>query len=126
MLRHVATEAKRLVSGLAVVYLIVRDMERSRAFYRDVLGIPLEGDGDWVEADLGGTRFALHDWYEGADEPNRSGIHLDFRVADLEEAVERVRAAGFEARETLRDEWGAACEIVDPDGYRVYLFQPPA
>jgi predicted enzyme related to lactoylglutathione lyase len=126
MLRHVATEAKRLVSGLAVVYLVVREMGRSLAFYRDVLGIPLEGDADWAEADLGGTRFALHHWYEGADEPNGSGIHLDFKVDDIDSAIDRVRAAGFEVRETMRDEWGAACEVVDPDAYRVYLFQPPA
>ena len=126
MLPLVATDAKRLVSGIAVVYLIVRDVERSAAFYRDVLGIPLEGDSDWVEADLGGTRFALHHWYEGADEPNGSGIHVDFRVDDLEEAMERVRAAGYEVREMMRDVWGAACEVVDPDGYRVYLVQPPS
>jgi hypothetical protein len=24
-----------------------------------------------------------------------------------------------------RDEWGTAIELVDPDGYRIYLFQPP-
>ena len=48
------------VSNISVVYLYVRDMERSLAFYRDLLGIPLEGDEHWAEAAFpGGTRFAL-------------------------------------------------------------------
>ena len=27
--------------------------------------------------------------------------------------------------ETMRDEWGAAAEVTDADGYRIYLFEPP-
>jgi hypothetical protein len=26
----------------------------------------------------------------------------------------------------MRDDWGTAVEVVDPDGYRLYLFQPPS
>ena len=121
-----ATETTPLVSRLNVVYLIVRDMERSLAFYRDLLGIPLEGDDDWVEAELGGVRFALHLTYEDAGEPSSGTVNIDFEVADADAAAERVRAAGFEARETMRAEWGTAYEVVDPDGYRLYLLQPPS
>ena len=45
MLRVMATAAESLVRGLSVVYLYVTDMERSLAFYRDLLGIPLEPPG---------------------------------------------------------------------------------
>ena len=55
MLRSMATTAAPLVRNVNVVYLYVSDMERSAAFYRDLLGIPLEGDDDWQEARLGGT-----------------------------------------------------------------------
>jgi predicted enzyme related to lactoylglutathione lyase len=41
MLRRVRTTAEPLVSRISVVYLYVSDMERSAAFYRDLLGIPL-------------------------------------------------------------------------------------
>ena len=53
------TATEPLVRTVSVVYLYVSDMERSLAFYRDVLGIPLGGDADWQEATLGGTRSAL-------------------------------------------------------------------
>jgi catechol 2,3-dioxygenase-like lactoylglutathione lyase family enzyme len=45
----------QIVSRLNVVYVYVRDVARSRAFYRDQLGIALEGDEHWQQADLGGS-----------------------------------------------------------------------
>ena len=126
MLRPMATDAIPLVSRINVVYLYVRDMQRSLAFYRDLLGIPLEGDHDWQEATLGGTRFALHLAHADVGQPSSGTIHVNLEVADADEAAARLREAGVEARETMREEYGVAYEVVDPDGYRVYLFQPPA
>ena len=121
-----ATDTTPLVSRVSVVYLYVSDMERSLRFYRELLGIPLEGDDDWTEATLGGTRFALHATHEGIGELSAGTIHVSLEVADVDAAAERLRAEGVETRETMRDEWGTALEVVDPDGYLVYLFQPPA
>ena len=115
----------RLVSGLNVVYLYVRDMGRSRRFYRDVLGVPLEGDQRWQEAQLGATRLALHEWHERVGEPSSGTVHLNFEVSSVEEAVRTVREAGVEPGEVVRDVWGTAVEVVDPDGYRIHLFEPP-
>jgi lactoylglutathione lyase len=125
MLPRVSTAVEPLVRGINVVYLYVSDMERSLAFYRDLLGIPLEGDGDWQEARLGDTRFALHRAHEGVGGLSAGTIHVDFEVADIDAAAEGLRDAGVDVKETMRDEWGSAVEIADPDGYRLYLFQPP-
>jgi predicted enzyme related to lactoylglutathione lyase len=125
MLRPVRTTAEPLVSRISVVYLYVSDMERSAAFYRDLLGIPLEGDGDWQEASLGGVRFALHRTREGIGPLSAGTIHVSLEVADIDVAAERVRSAGVAVTETMRDEWGTAVQIADPDGYELYLFQPP-
>ena len=125
MLRPVRTTAEPLVSRISVIYLYVSDTERSAAFYRDVLGIPLEGDGDWQEASLDGVRFALHRTREGIGELSSGTIHVNLEVPDIVAAAERLRAAGVEAGEVMRDDWGAALEVSDPDGYRLYLYQPP-
>jgi len=125
MLRRVTTAAEPLVSRVSVVYLYVSDMERSAGFYRDVLGIPLEGDDDWREASLDGVRFALHRTREGVGALSSGTIHVNLEVADIDAAAERLRAAGAEVGETMRDDWGSALDIADPDGYRLYLFQPP-
>ena len=126
MLRAVGTTTEPLVSRLNVVYLYVSEMERSLRFYRDLLGIPLEGDGDWQEASVGGTRFALHLAHEGIGPLSSGSVHVNLEVADLETATERLRAAGVAVEETMRDDWGAAAGITDPDGYELHLFQPPA
>ena len=125
MLRPVRTTAEPLVSKINVVYLYVSEMERSLGFYRDVLGVPLQGDGDWQEASLGGTRFALHRTHEGIGPLSSGTVHVNLEVADVDAAAERLSAAGVDVRETMRDEWGSALELTDPDGYRLYLLQPP-
>ena len=118
-----------MVSGIRVVYLYVSDMERSVGFYRDLLGIPLEtdADGSWAETTFpNGVRFALHRAH-GDEEALGSGtIRLNLEVADVEEAAERLRAAGVEVGQVVRDFWGAALPVSDPDGYRFELYEPPA
>ncbi len=98
----------------------------SLAFYRDTLGLPLQEhplDANWAEAHLDGIRFALH---RTDARPLGSGtVRVDFEVEDVDEAADRVRAAGFEvpASSALL---GPVCEVVDPDGYRIHVFEPPA
>jgi lactoylglutathione lyase len=112
------------VSNISVVYLYVRDMERSLAFYRDLLGIPLEGDAQWAETTFaGGTRFALHAAHDGVGTLSSGTVHVDFEVADVDEAAALLRERGVDVREPMREEWGTALEVVDPDGYTVSLFQ---
>jgi lactoylglutathione lyase len=116
-----------LVTRINVVYLYVRDVARSVAFYRDVLGIPLRAepaDPDWAEATLDGVRFALHRAH-GDAELGSGTVRVDLEVEDIDAAADRVRAAGVEVGEVERESWGVACEFVDPDGYRLHLFQAP-
>jgi predicted enzyme related to lactoylglutathione lyase len=126
MLPSMATETPPLVTGLDNVHIYVRDMARSQGFYRDVLGIPLEGDEHWMEADLGGVRFALHEASSSAPEMTSGGVAVNFRVEDADAAAARIREAGFDVREEMREEYGTSFEVVDPDGYRIYIFQPPS
>ena len=96
MLRAVGTTTEPLVHRLNVVYLYVSEMERSLGFYRDLLGIPLEGDEDWQEASLGETRFALHLAHEGICPLSAGSIHVNLEVVDLDAATERLHTAGVE------------------------------
>jgi catechol 2,3-dioxygenase-like lactoylglutathione lyase family enzyme len=114
-----------VVTGISVVYLYVRDFEAAIAFFRDRLGVPLQPDGTgWAEAALGGTRFALHAWHEGAPEPGSGGVRISFRVDDVDAAAARLRAAGVEVGPVQREEYGAHCDVIGPEGYVVSLFAP--
>lgn len=69
-------------------------------------------------------RFALHRTHEGI-EPGSGGVRVDFEVADVDETAARLQAAGVAIERTMREEWGSICEVRDPDGYLVELYQPP-
>jgi predicted enzyme related to lactoylglutathione lyase len=114
-----------LVSGLDNVHIFVRDVARSREFYGGVLGLEFTGDDHWSEADLDGVRFALHEAGPSVPEPGSGGVAINFRVEDADAAAAEVRAAGHDAREWMREVYGISFEVVDPDGYRIYLFQQP-
>lgn len=117
------------VVRISVVYLYVVDMNRSLAFYRGVLGIPLEADSEdpnWAEAVLeGGVRFAVH--RAGRDNPPQVAgtVRVNFEVADIQAAAEELRAAGVSVGEVVRETWGSSVEVTDPDGYIVELYAPP-
>lgn len=53
-------------------------------------------------------------------------VRVNFEESDLEAMVERLRAAGTRVGPTEREEWGESVEVVDPDGYVIELFRPPA
>jgi predicted enzyme related to lactoylglutathione lyase len=117
--------AMTLVSGLDNVHIFVRDVARSREFYGGVLGLEFTGDDHWSEADLDGVRFALHEASPSVPEPGSGGVAINFRVEDADAAADEVRAAGYDVREQMREPYGISYEVVDPDGYRIYLFQQP-
>jgi len=112
-----------VISRINVVFLYVSDMRRSAAFYRDVLGLPLEGDEHWAEATFSdGVRFALH---EAHGEVSPGTAVVDLEVADIDAAVARLREAGIEVGAVARKDFGCFADFRDPDGYRLQLFQPP-
>ena len=119
-----------LVKRLNAVFLYVHDLDRSLAFYRDVLGIPLERDAhnpDWAEASFpDGVRFALHPWHEGVPAIGSGSVMIDFEVEDLDAALAGLTEAGVEVGEPMREFWGSVCSFTDPDGYRIDLFERPA
>lgn len=120
--------APPVVTGINAVYLYVADLDRSIAFYRDVLGIPIERhqhDPHWAEARFpSGVRFALH--VARPENVKGSGsVSIDLQVDDIDEAADGIREAGIEVGEIEREFWGSVFTITDPDGYRIDMFQPP-
>ena len=107
--------------------LNVADTARALEFYRDVLGMrELERPdfpfgGAWLDA---GSGLQVH--LIEADVPPDAGQHVAFRVDALDEAVDRLRAAGI-AVEEPRPVGGTAIRQTffhDPDGNRIEFTHP--
>jgi lactoylglutathione lyase len=118
---------------LGYVILFVSDLERSVAFYRDVIGVAvkLEGDG-YVELATQGARFGLYDRNrldeltgQDREPPDRPGGEVVFLVEDVDAEAERLRTAGVVILKGPVDRpWGhRTLHVADPDGFVVELAQ---
>src|SRR5262245_16940312 len=107
------------------------------AFYRDVLELEVTdedpGPGhrpgvDWVQlAGDGGTielfDHAVFGTTRSLPLPRRNASVITFRVDDVEEAVERLQAAGVHVLPIHRAEWGAAAHFRDPEGNELQVYE---
>ncbi|WP_214404579.1 VOC family protein [Pseudonocardia lacus] len=99
------------------------DMERSLAFYRDVLGLAVAREFP------GGTVFFLgggHLELSGSvAEPAGPAVALWLQVRDL--AAAHRELAGHVVREPRQEPWGLhEMWVADPDGTRIVLVEVPA
>src|SRR5258708_36160807 len=114
----------------------VNDVEKSIAWYRDVLG--LVGKDRWehegklmgVEMKAGGVTFMLgqDDWKKGRDRVKGEGFRLYCQTSqDVDRLAAQIEARGATLLQAPRDEsWGARLFTVeDPDGFKVTIFRKP-
>lgn len=106
------------------VYVGTRDMEASRRFYEEVLGLkPKFADGErWVQYDAGGINFAVGspaEYPEGA-----AGAVAVFEVPDLDDRRIQLADAGIRivASRDMGDH-GRTVTVIDPAGNYLQLFQ---
>jgi predicted enzyme related to lactoylglutathione lyase len=111
-----------LVRKLGTVMIGVADVDRSAAFYGDVLGLEIERHGsEWAQADAGGTVIGLH----RSDNVQTAGAFaLIFDVEDVGESFRAVTGRGAEVVEEPHEQpYGEIATVRDPDGYSVQLFR---
>ena len=114
----------------------VSDMDRSIAFYRDVLGLPLKFESPgWTEFDTGTTTLALHPGRPAAapklddDQPTAGTCSLGFSVTDIDVVFTELkkRGARFVMPPTEQTSEGIRLAVcLDPDGLPVSFAQPLA
>jgi len=120
---------KRVV-GIGGVFFKARNPEELRAWYQRHLGIDVQ---DW-----GGTSFpwskpeGMTVWSIFPDTseyfaPSRAPFMVNYVVEDLQAVIEALRAEGCDVDPKVEEsEFGAFGWVMDPEGNRVELWQPPA
>ncbi len=110
------------MSHISFVEMGSGDVGKTSAFFRDLFGWRFEtmgapGDGGWFDA--AGMRIGLH----GGDP--EWGMVPYFQVADLDQAIQTVRALGGWAEDKIADVdgFGRFCNCKDPQGMRFGLHQ---
>jgi catechol 2,3-dioxygenase-like lactoylglutathione lyase family enzyme len=119
-------------------FVVAEDVERSRAFYADVLGgeTVLEGEptivqlaNSWIIINVGGgptddkPRVVL----ETPPDPNRVSAFLNIRVADIHGTYEEWSSRGAEfLTPPIDHEREIRCYMRDPDGHLIEIGQTTA
>jgi lactoylglutathione lyase len=101
--------------------ILVSDMSRSVAFYRDVLEIPLRFESPgWSEFETGGATLALHpsDQARPEDLVETAGqCRTGFQVPDFDQFHARMNEHKVECRQPPTKVWDTrVAQYVDPDG----------
>jgi lactoylglutathione lyase len=124
---------------LTDVRLLVADVPRSVAFYRDVVGLPVgleTVEEVYAEIDAGDATLGLYRWQlmqavlgESASVGSPGSAVLIFSVDDVDAEHERLTSAGLDAVTKPHDQeaWGLrVCHFRDPDGHLIELNHPIA
>ena len=118
------------IEFLSAILLVSRHPERLAAFYRDIVGLPLEDEkhGDTAPhygCELGDLHFAIHpvENFEGGGYGTGS-IKLAFTVFDMEAFVARVEKAGVKLAYKPKDTgFAKMTALSDPDGNYIEFTQ---
>jgi predicted enzyme related to lactoylglutathione lyase len=117
------------VTGIGGIFFTAKDPAALRDWYRKHLGIDVQ---EW-----GGTAFNWTDaggmtiWSVGAADgkhfaPSTASFMINYRVDDLAALLEALRAEGCNVLEKTDDsEYGKFGWVIDPEGNKVELWQPP-
>ncbi|MBI9115264.1 VOC family protein [Sanguibacter suaedae] len=106
----------------------VSDQDRSRDFYRDVLGFQVLGDQQftpemrWVQLapPSGTTSISLVTWFPTMSPGDLKGIVVE--TDDLEGDVARLTDAGVAFTSSIEEQpWGRFATFDDPDGNGIVL-----
>ena len=122
------------VTGIGGVFFKAQDPRKLQDWYQEHLGIKPGSDGsvvfEWREKDnperVGYTVWAPFKQDTKYFDPSTSSFMVNFRVAHLHALLEQLRKEGVTvADETEESEYGRFGWIMDPDGNRIELWEPP-
>ena len=122
------------VTGIGGVFFRSRDPKALTEWYSDRLGIVPADDGAvqmWWREDEDPDRRAHTVWSPfSADTeyfgPTSNQFMINYRVDDLDEMLQELESAGVEIDPKREEsEFGRFARIVDPEGNRIELWEPP-
>jgi len=125
----VAAEPVGRITGVGGLFFKAKDPKALAAWYRDVLGLPLESWGGAAlkydapmhpPALIWSTFPASTDYFE----PSTGAFMVNYAVDDMEAFLARLRTKKVEILKRADDENGRFAWILDPEGNKIELWEP--
>jgi len=119
------------IKSFEIVSVPVSDQQRSKQFYRDILGfdllreMPMGHGQSWIQLAPPGcsTTIALVTWFDGMKPGGLQGVMLN--VSDIDADHKELAARGLNLTAIKQEPWGRYATFADPDGNGWILRQPP-
>ena len=118
------------VLGVGGVFFKAKDPAALIAWYRTHLGIETAWEGGTAFESKGAGEMTV--WsIMGANaihfDPSRAPFMINYRVANLDRMLAQLRALGDQVEgPTEQPEFGKFGWVMDPEGHRIELWEPPA
>jgi predicted enzyme related to lactoylglutathione lyase len=124
----------RRVTGIGGIFMSAKDPKALGAWYKQHLGIDVQPWGGaaftWTDADgnptKGTTIWSVFPADSKQFAPSTSTFMVNYRVEDLAALLKALREEGCNVLEKTDDsEYGIFGWVMDPEGNKVELWQPP-
>jgi predicted enzyme related to lactoylglutathione lyase len=123
------------VTGIGGIFFKARDPAAMQAWYKRHLGIDVQDWGGaafrWTDADGapvdGTTAWSIMPAGDDTFAPSTAAFMVNYRVADLRALLEALRDEGCNVLDRVEEsDYGKFGWVVDPEGNKVELWEPPA
>lgn len=125
----------RRVTGFGGLFFKAADPKKMYEWYEKHLGLQRTPDGScvifpWREADApdkeGMTVWSIKPQTTKYFDPSTAPFMMNFRVDNMNALLEALRAEGVTVEKHEDSEYGHFAWVMDPEGNRIELWQPPA
>jgi predicted enzyme related to lactoylglutathione lyase len=122
------------VTGIGGIFFKSRDPKALGAWYREHLGIGVEDWGGaafrWASSENpSGTGTTIWSPFKADTEyfaPSNAAFMINYRVEDLHALLAQLRIEGCDVVDQVEEsEFGKFGWVIDPDGNKIELWQPP-
>jgi len=116
------------VTGIGGIFFKAKDPKALSAWYKQHLGIDVQEWGGaaftWTEG--GTTAWSINKMDSDYFAPSTAPFMINYRVADLAALLQALREEGCNVVDKMDDsEFGKFGWVIDPEGNKVELWQPP-
>ena len=123
---------KKRVTGIGGVFLKAKDPDKTRDWYAKHLGIKsgkYGGTFEWRPAENASkkayTAWSIFDEKTEYTNPSKKNAMINYRVENLEELLKVLEEEGVEIVGEMEEyEYGKFGWIMDPNGYKIELWEP--
>lgn len=126
---------QRRVTGIGGVFIKAKDPESLKTWYRKHLGLDIQDWGgvvfQWQTPERpepnGSTVWSVFPTSSTYFEPSKAPFMINYRVDDLHAVLAELRAEGCAVDAKVEEsEFGKFGWVVDPEGNKLELWQPPS